>query len=179
MMNGVNRKLEFVMLTTSGSPEWTAAQNIYKDDLMKIGVKMNISEVDWAVMQKRIEDKDFDAMGGAWGSPWESDPYQIWHSSQASVPKSSNHISYSNPKVDKVIEDLRNTFDQEKRNQLYREFHKLIYEDQPYTFIFTRKRCAVWWNDLQRVTFNVLRPHDDSRPWYINANRSVQVEKDK
>lgn len=166
--DGKKQNFEFTMLTTSGSPEWSAAQNIYKEDLMKIGVKMNISEVDWAVMQKRIEDKDFDAMGGAWGTPWESDPYQIWHSSQASIPKSSNHISYRNPEVDEVIEELRETFDPEKRAVLYRKFHKLIYDDQPYTFIFTRKRCAVWWNNLHRVTFNIIRPHDDSRPWYFD-----------
>lgn len=170
MRNGKKQNLEFTLLSTSGSPEWDAAQNIYKEDLMKIGVKMNISEVDWAVMQKKVEDKDFDAMGGAWGTPWESDPYQIWHSSQASIPKSSNHINYRNPEADKVIEELRNTFDPEKRTALYRKFHKIIYDDQPYTFMFTRKRCAVWWNNLARVTFNVLRPHDDSRPWYFRSD---------
>lgn len=168
-INGKTRKLEFALLSTSGSPEWDAAQAIYKEDLMKIGVKMNISEVDWAVMQKKIEDKDFDAMGGAWGAPWESDPYQIWHSSQASVPKSSNHINYVNPEADRIIVKLRETFDPAKRNELYKEFHRIIYNDQPYTFMFARKRCGVWWNNLDRVTFSLLRPHDDSRPWFFKT----------
>ena len=174
ILDGKKTDLEFTMLATSGSPEWDAAQAIYKEDLMKIGVKMNISEVDWAVMQKKLEGKDFDAMCGAWGTAWDADPYQIWHSSQASIPNSSNHISYRNPEADKIIEKMRNTFDQNERNKLSKEFHRIIYEDQPYTFMFARKRCAVWWNNLERVHFMLLRPHDDSRPWYFSNDKPVQ-----
>lgn len=174
VINGVKTKFEFSFLSTSGSPEWTAAQNIYKESLMKIGVKMNISEVDWAVMQKRLEDKDFEAMSGAWGLAWDPDPYQIWHSSQATIPKSSNHISYQNKEVDKVIEELRVTFDKQKRIQLFHKFHRLIYEDQPYIFLFSRKRCAVWWNNLDRVIFSPLRPHSVSLPWYFNSDQPVK-----
>lgn len=162
------KKFEFDMLLGSGSPEWTAAANIYKEDLLKIGIKMNVRLVDWAVMMKKMEDRDFDAYGGAWGMPWEQDPYQIWHSSQASVPKSSNHISFRNKEADKIIEQLRNTFDMNKRIKLYHKFHKIIYNEQPYTFFFSRKRCAVWWCHLKRVIFSVLRPHSDSTPWYMD-----------
>ncbi|MBR0519237.1 hypothetical protein IJJ97_05545, partial [bacterium] len=92
----------------------------------------------------------------------------------ASIPNSSNHISYRNPEADKIIEKMRNTFDQNERNKLSKEFHKIIYEDQPYTFMFARKRCAVWWNNLERVHFMLLRPHDDSRPWYFSSDKPVQ-----
>ena len=169
MINGKRVNFEFTLLTTGGAAEWTAMQNIYKEALMKIGVKMNISEVDWAVMQKKIEDKDFDAMSGAWGMSWDMDPYQIWHSSQAAIPKSSNHISYRNPQADKIIDELRQTFDQTKRIELFHKFHRVIYDDQPYTLIFSRKRCAVWWNNLDNVIFTPDRPNTVSLPWFFNS----------
>ncbi len=169
VINGKKTKFEFTLLSTSGSPEWTAAENIYKEDLMKLGIKMNLSESDWAVFQKRVEDKDFDAMSGAWGLAWEQDPYQLWHSSQASIPKSSNHISYRNPEADKVIEELRKTFDKNKRIGLYHKFHRIMYNDQPYTLLMTRKRCAVWWNNLDNVVFTPMRPHSLSFPWYFKT----------
>ncbi|MDQ7825520.1 MAG: ABC transporter substrate-binding protein [Candidatus Eremiobacteraeota bacterium] len=162
------KKFDFSFLLNQGSPEWTAAMNIYKEDLLKIGVKMNLKIVDWAEMQKKMEDKDFDAMAGAWGMPWEQDPYQIWHSSQATLPKSSNHISFKNKEADQVIEELRSTFDVSKRTALYHKFHRIVYDEQPYTFFFARKRVAAWWNYVERVIFMKLKPHEDSMPWYIN-----------
>lgn len=170
ILDGKKTNFEFSMLSTSGSAEWDAAFAIYKEDLMKIGVKMNMKLVDWAVMQKQLEDKNFDAMSGAWGQPWEPDPYQIWHSSQASVPKSSNHISFRNAEADKIIEELRRTFEPEKRAELYHRFHRLVYEEQPYTFVFSRQRCAVWWDHLRRVMFLPLRPYSFSCPWYVDQD---------
>ena len=169
IIDGKKRPFEFSILVVAGIPEVTATMNIYKEDLLKLGIKMNISEVDWALWQKRVEDRDFDALIGVWGMPWEQDPYQIWHSSQASIPKSSNHISYRNPEADKVIEKLRETFDQQERIKLYNQFHRLIYEDQPYTFWFNNKRCAVWWNNLDNVIFTPLRPYSKSTPWYFSS----------
>ncbi|MHC9541986.1 MAG: ABC transporter substrate-binding protein [Vulcanimicrobiota bacterium] len=162
------KKFDFSLLLGVGSPEATASMNIYKEDLLKIGIKMNLKIVDWAEMQKKMEDKDFDAMFGAWGMPWDQDPYQIWHSSQATLPKSSNHISFKNKEADKVIEELRVTFDTNKRIALYHKFHRVIYDEQPYTFFFARKRVAAWWNYLHRVIFQKLRPHEDSMPWYMD-----------
>lgn len=169
-MDGKTKKFEFNLLLTQGSPEWKAAMTIYKEDLLKIGVKMNLQFVDWAVMQKKLEDKDFDAAGGAWGMPWVQDPYQIWHGSQASIPKSSNHISFRNKDADKIIEDLRNTFDTNERVKLYHKFHKIVYDEQPYTFFFARKKCAAWWTHLHHVVFQIESPHHDSLPWYLDRS---------
>ena len=54
--------------------------------------------------------------------PSKHDPYQIWHSSQADEPGSSNDISYRNGEVDKLIEELRYTIDEEKQIELYLDF---------------------------------------------------------
>jgi peptide/nickel transport system substrate-binding protein len=39
--------------------------------------------------------------------------------------------------VDKLLEEGRRTFDQAKRAGIYHEIHKLIYEDQPYLFLYS------------------------------------------
>ncbi len=164
------KKFDFSFMLYQGSPEWTAAMNIYKEDLLKIGVKMNVRTVDWAEQQKKMEDRDFEAYSGAWGMPWEQDPYQIWHSSQAILPKSSNHIGFKSKEADKAIEELRQTFDRNKRIALFHKFHRIIYDEQPYTFFFARKRVAAWWNHLHRVIFMLEKPQEDSMPWYMETN---------
>ena len=70
----------------------------------------------------------------AWGSEVDPDPYQIWHSSQG--PKGSNHVGYANPEVDQIIETARMTLDNNKRWALLRKMHRIVNDEQPYSFMF-------------------------------------------
>ena len=84
-----------------------------------------------------IQDHDFEAYLAAWGrGAGEEDLYQIWHSSQ--IQGGSNYIGYSNPAVDRLLEEGRKEFNESKRAKLYQEVHRLLYEDQPYVFMFAR-----------------------------------------
>ena len=53
----------------------------------------------------------------------------------AKVPASSNFIGFANPEADKLIEEIRVTFDTKKRMELYHKFHRLIYDEAPYIFM--------------------------------------------
>jgi peptide/nickel transport system substrate-binding protein len=71
----------------------------------------------------------------------EPDEYQVWHSSQA-ANKGSNAISYKNLRVDKILEDYRREFDPKKRVEMYKEFQRIVNDEQPYTFLFSRKSVS-------------------------------------
>lgn len=167
-INGETTEFEFSLMLFGRSPEWKTAATIFKEDLLKIGVKMNLQTLDWAIMQKKMEDKEFDAYTGGWASSWESDPYQIWHSSQADLPKSSNKVGFRNKEADKIIEELRVTFDKDKRDELCHKFHALIAEEQPYTFFYIPKVTYTWQKEVKRVIFKKIRPLTDSTPWYVD-----------
>ncbi|MDH3211866.1 MAG: ABC transporter substrate-binding protein, partial [Myxococcales bacterium] len=57
---------EFTMLTVSGRPEIQSAMEIFRDDLLAIGVRMGIESVEWSLMIKRMDEKQFDAFTGGW-----------------------------------------------------------------------------------------------------------------
>ena len=38
----------------------------------------------------------------------------------------------------------KSEFDETKRRALAKEFHQLLYDEQPYTFFYTRKRPVFW-----------------------------------
>jgi len=158
---------KFTMLIYDNSSEWEAVASIFKEDLRKIGVQMRIRKVDWALMQELMDDKKFDAFTGGWGLSWETDPYQIWHSSQVDVKGGSNVIGFKNEEADRIIEELRVTFDRRKRKKLLDRFQEILYNEQPYTFIFSRKYVAIWWDYLKNVKFGKVSPHELSLPWYI------------
>jgi ABC-type transport system substrate-binding protein len=141
----------------------------YRNDLARIGVAMTVEPVEWAVMVTRMEEKDFEAYTGGWVLGWENDPYQIWHSSQADEPRSSNRVGFRNPEADRIIEQVRETFDDAERAVLLQQFHSLLYEEQPYTFFFAGREIGAWRSNLQGVNFSVMRPFDSSMNWYFAA----------
>lgn len=158
---------EFTMLVYGSKQEYLALANILKDDLLKIGVKMNIDAAEWSLMQKRMEEKNFDAYTGGWGSPWESDPFQVWHSSQADVPKGSNRVGFRNKEADEIIEKLRDTFDRDERIRLSHRFHRIVHEEQPYTFLFDEKGVYCAWSEVKNIVFSKVRPITNSLPWWV------------
>lgn len=112
---------------------------IYKEDAQKVGVEINIKNVEWNSFVKLLDERNFEAVRLAWGGggvDW--DPKQIWHSSSA-AGAGSNFISYSNKEVDRLIDESRKIYEKEKRVSLLKRVHELISADYPYLFWFNNK----------------------------------------
>jgi peptide/nickel transport system substrate-binding protein len=169
MIDGKKVDFRFQMLAYD-RPEARQYLTVLREDLRKIGVIMTPKPVDWAQMQKEMDGRKFAAFTGGWGLSWSTDPYQIWHSSQADVPKGSNRVGFRNERADKIIEELRVTFDEDKRLELLREFHMIVHEEQPYTFFYQLRTAFAWQPRLQGVYFQKLRPQDVSIPWWIEES---------
>lgn len=130
-------KFAFEFLIPGGSETGEKIATILKEELDNMGIQMDIRKTEWAVFTTRLNERNFDAVTLAWSMGVESDPYQIWSSTQAE--KGSNFIGFKNKQADKLIEEARTEFDRDKRQELYRKFAEIIHEEQPYTFLFCRK----------------------------------------
>jgi peptide/nickel transport system substrate-binding protein len=170
VINGERIDFRFT-LTAYDQPDVRSYAAVYREDLRKIGIVMNPEFVQWPLMQRRMDEKNFDAFTGGWGLSWFNDPYQIWHSSQADIPKGSNRVGFRNKEADELIETLRVTFDTEERQKLLRRFHHIVHEEQPYTFFYVRQSVAAWNPRLQNVVFQQIRPQSYSLPWYIEGGK--------
>jgi ABC-type transport system substrate-binding protein len=157
---------EFSLLVYGTSPEWASLANIFKEDLLKLGIHMTIDSAEWSLMQKRMDERSFDALTGGWSLPWEGDPYQLWHSSQADIPKGSNMVSFRNEEVDRIIMTLRETFDRDERIRLFHRFHRILHELQPYTFVLYPDSVFCWRDSVRNMRFAKMRPIVQSLPWW-------------
>jgi peptide/nickel transport system substrate-binding protein len=169
LVDGQLLNFEFGMVTYGYRAEFIAAMEHYRNDLRSIGVVMNVQPVEWAVMVERMEEKDFDAFTGGWVLGWESDPYQIWHSSQADEPGGSNRVGFRNAEADSIIEEARRTFEPAARSALFHRFHEIVHEEQPYTFWFSGMEIGAWRSYVKNVNFSPLRPFASSINWYLEA----------
>ena len=128
---------EFKLTYFQGSEDTKRMVLLLKDLYAKAGVRMIPSPQEWPVMLENLQKKDFEATLLGWTSSIETDLYQIFHSSQ--ITDGDNRIGYKNLQLDKLIEDARRTVDQDKRMPLWQQAEKILYEDQPYTFLMRRK----------------------------------------
>ena len=157
-LDGKKVNFEFTLLIYNNFPEIKSAADIFKEDLIKIGVKVNVLPVDWPTMQKKMEGKEFQAYTGGWGLGWESDPNQLWHSTQADAPKGSNFVSFKNKEADGIIEKAHVAFEFDERKKLFNRFHQIVHEEQPYTFFMSPDSVIVYESTLKNVTYQKPRP---------------------
>lgn len=131
------KPFEFKLTYFQGSEDTKRMVLLLKDLYAKAGVRMIPFPQEWPVMLENLQKKAFEATLLGWTSTIETDLYQIFHSSQ--IIDGDNRISYKNLELDRLIEDARRTVDQEKRMPLWQQAERILYEDQPYTFLMRRK----------------------------------------
>ncbi len=137
MIDGKKVSLSFTILEPR--PEFMKYLTIYKEDAKKAGVDINLKIVEWNSFIKLLDERKFEAVRLAWGGgsiDW--DPKQIWHSSSI-ANAGSNFISYKNPEVDKLIDEARSILDPKKRMNVLKKVYRLIANDHPYAFFFSKK----------------------------------------
>lgn len=129
------KKLEITVLYPVQAKETQEPRMaLFKNQAAKVGVSIQLKPVEWTSFTKLMDERKFDAVALAWGRGIDMDLKQIWHSSSIEGG-GSNFVSYRNPEVDRLIDEHRKTMDRPGRIALARQLQKLIYEDQPYTFL--------------------------------------------
>ncbi len=109
-----------------------------KDGFAKAGIIMERDPVEWPLLQQKLDRRDFDAILLAWSGNVEDDPHQMFDSSQIG-DQGDNFMSYNSPELDAALKAARGCVDEAQRTELWHKVHDILAEDQPYTFMFTRK----------------------------------------
>ncbi len=136
--NKAGQIFEFKLTYLESNEDTKRMVLLLKDLYARAGIKMIPFPQEWPVMLENLDKKDFDAITLGWTSGIETDLYQIFHSAQA-VSNGDNYISYNNSVLDHLIDEARRTVDESKRMLLWQQAERIIYEDQPYTFLMRRK----------------------------------------
>lgn len=150
---------------------------LLKDLYAKAGVRLVPFPQEWPVMLENLDKKDFDAITLGWTSGIETDLFQMFHSTQI-LDNGDNRISYKNPKLDKLIEEARRTVDENKRMPLWQQAEKILYEDQPYTFLMRRKNLLFIDKRIQNLQMTKLGLNMGSLPieTYVPLNQQKYTQ---
>jgi peptide/nickel transport system substrate-binding protein len=127
---------------------------LMKECLDSIGIICNVKPTEFTVLTQLMMDGNFQAEMGGWGSGADPD-------TSANIYKTGeerNYGSYSNPKVDELFIQARHEFDRDKRMALYGEIHKILWEDQPYTWLYYRNSFYAFNKKLRGYNFSPRGP---------------------
>ena len=150
------RKLSTVVAVRAERPDRSKWMQLVGDQVRECGIDLQYKEIDFAALLNMLDvyphvnaaapetGKPFDAYFGGFSAGFDPDPFSLYHSSECSTaerPSTFNYICYSNPEVDRLIDEGLVEFDQAKRAAIYQEYAKLQAEDLPVIYA---------WSDIAR-----------------------------
>ena len=167
-------RLEISLLATNWS-EIKQTAELIKEQWEKIGVKVNLEIVDAANIQKDyIRPREYQAILFGEVLSADPDPFAFWHSSQKKDP-GLNLALYQNKDVDELLQDARQTLDQETREGKYAEFQKLLMEDVPGVFLYSPSYIYPVNKKVRGISIEKLaqpsQRFSQVENWYIKINR--------
>ena len=176
VIDGKKKDFKFTFLIHATNPVRKQVLLVVIDALKKVGIQAELQQLEWTVYLDKTKKHEYEATLGAWQlSVTPEDPYQIWHSSQ-SEGEGSNYISFKNAQSDSLIEAYRNEFDEAKRIDLIKRWQKLIYDQQPYTFLWSPKSRYVFNNRFKNVRWYSKAPSATYNEWWIpKANQKFST----
>jgi peptide/nickel transport system substrate-binding protein len=171
------RPLAFSILYPTSSKPRERYAVLIQEQLKSIGARVDLSAVDFPTFQRRQEEGDFDAamiaanpdanLGGA---------RQYW-TATGMAKGGQNHVSYSNPAFDALLDSAVASFDLNRRRDQTRRAWQTLVDDAP----------GVWLYDvlLMNAVHRRLRPADmradgwwaGLADWTIPANERIDRDR--
>ncbi|MFM7135757.1 MAG: peptide-binding protein, partial [Planctomycetota bacterium] len=152
-IDGVSVPFEFTVLS-SQQPIALEICTLLQQSLERIGVRVNVKPTEFTVLQQLLLEKKFDASFGGWGAGADPDTSSnIWATGEG-----RNFGSYSNPEVDRLFIEGRTEVDRAKRAEKYARIQELLWEDQPYTWLYWRNSFHGFSRDVRGYVFSPRGP---------------------
>jgi len=166
-----NQVFKFTIITNQGNDERKRAAEIIQKRLSKIGMQVKIKIVEWsAFINEFVNKRKFETLLLGWSLSLDPDIYDIWHSSKTKTGE-FNFISYNNPQVDMLLEQGRREFDQDKRKQIYNSIHEIIYNEQPYLFLYNPDSLPVISSRFQGIEIAPAGISYNFIKWYVPKSK--------
>jgi len=161
-----SKPLGFTLMVQTGSDELkkiaVRSQAMWKE----IGVAVDIEMIEPLQFTRRARAKDFDALLWSFGANPKVDPTIKWHTDGA-----YNWFGYSNPKVDAAIEAGVSATDVAVSQQQFKEVQRLIYADNPATFLYWKDDLTAIDRRFEKVSMNLFSVLSQLHEWHVPLDK--------
>ena len=129
----------------------------FADNLKKCGVALTLQKVEFDNLLDAANTKEYDMFSMGWGmSITEGDPHSLW-----AKKGERNYTGFGNAKSESLIKAIKSELDETKRLALQKELQGVIYEEQPYIFLYSKTCNSAVSKQIPNVTATRLEPGFD------------------
>jgi peptide/nickel transport system substrate-binding protein len=129
---------------------------VIQQDLRQVGIELDVRSHEFATLSKDVASGNFQLTTLQWVGISDPDMLRrVFHSKQM-PPAGFNRGFYSNPEVDRLIDEASAAPDEATRAALYRQVQHIVAEDAPYISLWYKTNVAVAQRDLQGISLSPL-----------------------
>lgn len=169
-VNNKKVNFEFSINYMSGQKQWEDMAKIIAESFRKVGITVMLNPLDYNGFLGSAMNHDFDMTLGAWQTTTQPDDFaQLWHSN-AWHSNGFNFTGFGNKHSDALIDSINHSVNDDNRIALSKQFQQMVYDEQPYVFLFSQLRRVVvnkkWagatiYNEYPGVLLNTLYLKDE------------------
>jgi len=165
----------FTLLTNQGNTRRNTVQVMAQAMWREVGIDAQLEEADGAAFYKKLMSREYDAAVAGWEAALFLDPSPMWQSDPPDGTTRYNFPGYANPRVDELIQQGLATTNRDEANAAWHELQTIIYEDQPYTFLWWRDVITLIDDRFHGVEVNTMSSMDHLHRWYLPDAQVAQA----
>jgi peptide/nickel transport system substrate-binding protein len=160
-----NKKFSFVLSVPSGNSLRQYASTIIQNNLKAVGIDVKIETLEPNILFEKIFKKELDAWIAGWSIPIPLDLKPYWHSNPEIAQ--ANVSTYSNKRIDIILNKLDSRLSESERIKLLKEFQKIIFKDQPAVFLFWIDNLVGYNKKIKNIVVDPLATIQKCWKWEI------------
>ena len=159
-------EFSFILYVPGGNPLRQFASTIIKDNLKAVGIDVKIETIELNKLIDNLFNKSMDAWIAAFYIQIPLEHQMVWSSDLDAAP--FNFMSYRNKDLDLIINALGQKVSYEKEKDLHQQFQKIIYDDQPITFLYWIDNIVAVNKKVKTYEINPLGAVQHLLDWRLN-----------
>ncbi len=164
-----------ITLTAPDAPETELLGTMLKEQWKKLGVKVNLEIFgSYDIQQNKIKPREYDALLFGEILGMIPDPFPFWHSSQKKDP-GLNLSEFGNRNADKLLEEARQSLNEESRAKKYEEFQEIVLEDYPAVFLYSPPFLYIVDKNIKGIEAKIIADPSKrfvgTENWHIKTKR--------
>ncbi|MBT3223637.1 MAG: hypothetical protein HN348_31585, partial [Proteobacteria bacterium] len=165
------KKFEFTLATNTSNKRRADVSILIQANLEKLGVKANLEQQESNVFFKNLRERKYEAALAGWSTSLFVDPSDEWRSDSDGTHHEFNFTNYANPKADELIDKGMSIADIQQAAPVWKEFQQVVYDDQPYTFLWWMDELVAIDSRFENVEINVLSALNHLHRWEVPADK--------
>ncbi|MBV9323888.1 MAG: hypothetical protein JO352_08900 [Chloroflexi bacterium] len=143
--------VSFSMQISNASPQLQQVAELMKDQIKDAGFDMDIQLIEFATVVANGNTGDYQALCLGWSGSVDPDGnlYPLFYTGAG-----FNFAKYSNPAMDKLLDDGRTNLDQNTRAQAYMDAQKILLQDQPTIVLYSQSQVSTARKNVQNYPNN-------------------------